>query len=454
MRREKMKKRVKIVFSATASFVLICLLMLGVYAAISPSVSINGQISYTARDASVLVQGETSNTGSELVFADAPKTKDFSNLTEKTTGTSYVDWTVGEAIGNSSAENETLKDWKIGTISFVEDSTGVKDIAVGFQLTNYSTYPVQATLTFPSGATDSDLANAKVSRTASATSVYLAQNGGNKQIIVTYKLTGDDQSIPADATNLLGMNIKFEKTAMKSDYILTDVERSTGIVTMGKQSADSTTENVQWQCFSYYDETEQKWVTFDSTKGIPAGTKRAYFILNTYVPSLDNKVFLAEDKYAKNSSDNKFYVKEGVNGVTEANTVLANDYYYSDIRQTLKNIETTLNISSDNQVYKAIQGRTMVDLYSAITRTGTQLDLPANVKSETIDKFWLISYKEENLNLSPWMNADSFVEYWYRSPYSSDLTYCACHAYKPGGDTDYDINNTNGARAAFMLKLS
>ena len=138
-----MKKRKNIILSAITCFVSICLLMLGVYSASNPGVSINGQVSYTARDASVLVQGKTSKDGSALVFDTVPSTKNFDGLTEKTSGESYLDWTVGE--GHDVAGDQ-LKAWAVGDLNFVEGTDGVKPIKLGFSFTNYSNFPVEATI--------------------------------------------------------------------------------------------------------------------------------------------------------------------------------------------------------------------------------------------------------------------------------------------------------------------
>ena len=370
-RRKTMKKRNKTILSVITCLVSTCFLMIGVYAASSPSVSVGGQVSYTARDAKVLVQGKVngakdSTTGAQMATVDYPSATIMANsvTADKVTNSQmqYLDYTEGTETNKAS---DNLSTWNIGTLEFFEDNTGVKDITIKFKLTNLSTYPVQATLSFPSGATERDLASANVSRTASATSVYLAQNGGSKEITVTYKLTNDSQSISDDATNFLGMNIVFEKTAtdaQASSYTLSSTERSTGKLTMGKQSSSSTDEDVEWRCFAYSTDGTT-WTKLDSGASIPATAKYGYFVIDTYVSSLDSKEFLAQSKYAQNSSDNKYYINAGENGVTTANTVLANDYYYSDIRQTLKGLETTLSISSDNEICSAIQGRTITDLY-------------------------------------------------------------------------------------------
>lgn len=453
-----MKKRKNIIISVVTCMMSICLMMFGVYAATNPSVSINGQVSYTARDAKVLVRGKANGAKGQAVvdYPSATVTANDVTATKVTDSSNqYLDYTAGT--GNSESDN--LSPWNIGVLEFAEDSSGVKDIVLSFDLTNLSTYPVQATLTFPTGAKDSDLANAKVSRTASATSAYLAPNGGNKEITVTYKLTDDSQSIPTDATNLLGMNIKFEKTALKVQAnSVSEINKNGCKVTMGKQSADSTVEDVEWKCFAYSTDGTN-WTRLDSGQSIPAGAKYGYFILDTYISNLRSKHFLTSSKYAENSSG-EYYINAGVNGVTEANTVYPNDYYYSDIRQILKGFESTLSITTDSEIYKAIQGRTMTDLYGKMSdsSTGTDVTLPTGANASDTDSFWLMSVYEANTYFADddarkWMNGNSGVVYWLRSPNSSDSR----RAYDVDNDGyvyRYSVYGSGSARAAFKLAFA
>ena len=454
-----MKKRKNIIISAVTCIVSICLMMFGVYAATNPSVSINGQVLYTARDAKVLVRGKANGAKGQAVvdYPSATVTANDVTATKVTDSSNqYLDYTAGT--GNSESDN--LSPWNIGVLEFAEDGSGVKNIVLSFDLTNLSTYPVQATLTFPTGAKDSDLANAKVSRTASATSAYLAPNGGNKEITVTYKLTDDSQSIPTDATNLLGMNIKFEKTALKTSATnnsISEINAFNGKIVMGKQSADSTVEDVEWICFAYsIDGTN--WTRFVSGQSIPAVAKYGYFVLDTYVSSLDSKDFLTYGKYPQNSDDRKYYIKAGVNGVTEANTVLANDYHYSDVRKTLKGLETTLSISTDNEIYKAIQGRTITDLYGKMSDSNKDVTLPTGANASETDAFWLMSRYEANTYFADddarkWMNGDSVKYYWLRSPHS-EFSNAAYRVFSDGTVRPNAVGYTHAARAAFKLAFA
>ena len=455
-----MKKRKNIIISAVTCMMSICLMMLGVYAATNPSVSINGQVSYTARDAKVLVRGKANGAKGQAVvdYPSATVTANDVTATKVTDSTTqYLDYTAGT--GNSETDN--LSPWNIGVLEFAEDSSGVKDIVLSFDLTNLSTYPVQATLTFPSGAEESDLAHAKVSRTASATSAYLAPNGGNKEITVTYKLTDDSQSIPTDADNLLGMNIKFEKAALKVQAnSVSEINKNNGLVTMGKSTEDAVEEDVKWKCFAYSTDGAT-WTKLDSGESIPATAKYGYFILDTYVSSLDSKEFLAKSKYAENSSDSNYYINAGTNGVTEANTVYANDYYYSDVRKTLKGLETTLSISTDSEIYKAIQGRTMTDLYGKMNLSSTDVSLPTGADASDTDTFWLMSVYEASTYFADndarkWMNGDSGKWYWLRSPCIDSSRFAGVAGFRGvvGYGCDDLVYQGGGARAAFKLQLA
>ena len=226
-----MKKRKNIILSAITCFVSICLLMIGVYSASNPGVSISGQVSYTARDASVLVQGKTSNDGTEITFTkSAPENKTallaLSKATDKInqsatgdTPAEYFDWTQGEQSGNSSETNESLSAWNVGTVSFKESSTGIQSIKVKFVFTNYSNYPVTATLTFDK--TLDEMATANVTRTSDEQDKVITKDLGvagsadaSATVEITYAVKDDSKSV--DATGLLGMNITLEKTQQKA----------------------------------------------------------------------------------------------------------------------------------------------------------------------------------------------------------------------------------------------
>ena len=458
-----MKKRKNIILSAITCFVSICMLMLGVYAASNPSVSINGQISYTARDAKVLVQGKVNGAKGQSTTVDypsatvTPNTVTATKVTDKQT--QYLDYTAGT--GNS--EQDVLSPCNIGTLEFAEDNTGVKDITISFKLTNLSTYPVQATLTFPTGATASDLANAKVSRTASATSTYLAQNGGNKEIIVTYKLTNDSQSIPADATNLLGMNIKFEKTALKIDWV-SEINKNSGIVKMGTYTdSENLVKDVEWRCFAYSNDGTS-WTKLESGKSIPVEAKYAYFVMDSAVWSgiEANNPGALHSKYSTTESTtgsqaSYYKIEKGLEKVSK------NDYYWSEARKVLKKIETTFNIDTSSDLYKAVKGRSMTDLYKKLgTGDGTSVNAVApdavGTDMNEKDAFWILSEKEctDLLDGMCGFGAGSIEDgsiiptFWLRSGCVSARYTADTAIWRPHNYVWYEF----GLMPAFMLELA
>ncbi len=214
-----MKKRKNIIISAITCMMSICLLMFGVYAASNPSVSISGQVSYTARDASVLVQGKADETGAGISASDflaVPATKDFSSLTKVTSGKSYLDWTKGET---SNDDTDNFSNWTDLDLNFVEDSNGVKDITIGFYMTNYSNYPVKATITVKK-----DITNVTISDKNQVVLLdTYKQNPTSKLAKITLSLDNDSVSVNAQE---LGINVVFEKydltpTNSKLDFAYT-----------------------------------------------------------------------------------------------------------------------------------------------------------------------------------------------------------------------------------------
>ena len=141
-----MRRRKNIIISAITCMFSICLMMFGVYAASNPNVSINGQVSYTARDASVLVQGK-------MYGADGYESVDYKTVTDPTSPTTddvltnsvsqYVDYT------SADQNKTTLATWNLGDqLKFYEDENGIRKVNVCLKFTNLSNYPVMATAVF------------------------------------------------------------------------------------------------------------------------------------------------------------------------------------------------------------------------------------------------------------------------------------------------------------------
>lgn len=405
-----MKKRKNIILSAITCFVSICLLMLGVYAATSPSVSVSGQVSYTARDVSVLVQAKTSNDGSNIAYSKtAPANKTallaLSKTTDKInqaasgdTPAEYFDWTQGEQSGNNNTENETLSTWDIGTVPFKESSTGIGKIKVKFSFKNYSNYPVMMTLTFRPYA---EMTEANVIRDSEEKydiiTKYLdvaGTAGASASTVVTYSVKDDSKGVTA--TGLLRMNIRFEKTAPKEPPAndVRAINANNGLVTLGTTTNEG---DLQWKCFAYsfdgYD-----WQPCTGT--IPSSAQFGYFILDTYSSDFEYKYL----EYFSGEGYKGYYTEVDGNVI---DSIFANDYFYSDIRQTLKDLQNIFSIDTNSEIYQAIQERSIEDLYSNINYDGNELELPTAADGGESDMFWLLSYSEATSLLSQILWGDS-----------------------------------------------
>ena len=440
-----MNKKLKVALFAIVSIVVICILGFGIFFGMPFTGSINEQVFYSVNDAKVLVQGKVNGARGQSAV-DYPSAIVSANDVTATRVTNksnqYLDYTTGS--------KNSLSTWSIGKLKFAqaeEIKFDTRDIEISFKLTNLSTHPVKATLSFPDN-TKYYLEDAKLNQTAIVRSVYLAANGGSKEMTVVYGRKSNKGSAGSFEGNI---NIKLEKS--ESGYMISEMERAFGSVIMGKKSANSTEEDVEWKCFAYSTDGTT-WTT--CTGEIPTTAKYGYFVLDTYVESLAGKAFLSSDKYTQNSSDNNRYINAGENGVAAANTVFANDYYYSDIRQTLKNVDTMLDISSNNEIFNAIQYRSMYDLYGDIDVFGNRLYLPTNAMGNVVDRFWLLSNNEVNTYFADdgarkWTNGNLFVNYWLRTPHTNESHRVWLITENRGGGVIVD--NANGVRPAFQLKL-
>ncbi len=209
---EKMKKRKNIIISAITCLFSICLMMFGVYAASNPSVSISGQVSYSARDAKVLVLGKVNGQAGNDSNVDYPAVADATNPQEnekKVSASQYMGFTKGTSAND---DTDNLAPWAMNaTHAFYEDSTGIRPIVISFKMTNLSNYPVVATVDF-TGVTEANLASKNLTRTTTElkdSKVYLDKNV-TKEISVTYSVANDAVGVNGDG--LLNMSITFEKT--------------------------------------------------------------------------------------------------------------------------------------------------------------------------------------------------------------------------------------------------
>ena len=201
-----MKKRKNIIISAITCLFSICLMMFGVYAATNPSVSINGQVSYTARDASILVQGK-------MYGADGYETGEYRTVADPTSPTSadvyasvsqYVDYT------SADQNKSTMATWELGDgLHFYEDSNGVRDVTLSFKFTNLSKYPVVAKVKSVNVTENNNITLVPPEKTE----IYLQQNtSANNTGEMTFAVKVADDS--KDAKITFSLVLEFTKLEM------------------------------------------------------------------------------------------------------------------------------------------------------------------------------------------------------------------------------------------------
>ena len=337
--------------------------------------------------------------------------------------------------------------------------------------------------------------------TISSTSLYLPQNpseqltsGTSRDLTITVNNTGS-------ATTISGLEVEFEE---KTDLLQvteegkpsTYTEEGYWYVEMGTYS--TTTDNAEGKRESEY----LRWRYFSDTTSHyefdrnTRPTGEGYFILETWIQqfhAIGNATDLGvswNNDYTYRSSSDATHNYNGWNNID------ANDYSTSNIRQyingndvqkscsgswnttvtpngTSSNMFTALHIDPDNDIiYTDIIGRTLGDLYTDMSNSGTNpqdVDFPKGspddwtgatitYSKEDTDKFWLLSYYEAYHMLGADTSSSTTDRewgdyYWLRSPDSSNS--CgAFYVFTSGNLNVIDVFNNNLAvRAAFKFSI-
>ena len=334
--------------------------------------------------------------------------------------------------------------------------------------------------------------------TISSTSLYLPQNsseqltgGQSRDLKIYVNNTGS-------ATTISGLEVEFEE---KTDLLQvteegkpsTYTEEGYWYVEMGTYSTTSDnaegkreSEYLRWR---YFSDTTSHYEFDRNTR--PTG--EGYFILETWIQQFHangnaTDLGVSWNNDYKNSSP----YKHQLNGWTNID---ANDYSTSTIRQYINgntvqksaanqsgtyvpsgastNMFEYFNIDPDNDIiYTDIIGRTLGDLYTDMSNSGTN---PQDVgfpkgspddwtgatitySREDTDKFWLLSYYEAYHMLGADTSSSTTDRewgntYWLRSPYSSD-SLSACNVLTSGTlSTIYVYNYNRAVRAAFKFSI-
>ena len=338
--------------------------------------------------------------------------------------------------------------------------------------------------------------------TISSTSLYLPQNsseqltGGQSRNLKIYV-----NNTSGSTTTISGLEVEFEE---KEDLLQvteegkpsTYTEEGYWYVEMGTYSTTSDnaegkreSEYLRWR---YFSDTTSHYEFKRNTR--PKG--EGYFILESYYSSYASssvgELYVSwNNDYTYRSSSDATHNYNGWNNID------ANDYSTSNIRQYINgndvrksfsgswnttvtpkgrssNMFTDLHIDPDNDIiYTDIIGRTLGDLYTDMSNSGTDpqdVDFPKGspddwtgatitYSREDTDKFWLLSYYEAYTLLSGNATTSSDTDgewgksYWLRSPYSSYSNY-AYRVLTSGNLTNAFVYIYTGAvRAAFKFSI-
>ncbi len=506
-----MKKKTRIIGSISALAISMAMLTCGVLAASQVSLDVTSNVSFEAKGVYVKVNGQIQKGASTGSLADAVDTTgtdykyigySYDAVTEQTetgtTATTYDDTPVG------TESNGTMTGWNIGEIAFDETN---KVIRYNFTFTNYSEFPVNATIVNYSTADGSTPAlttalasfGEDVTAEESVTGgvIEIPEKNGDEPGTANYTITLTLNNFSSSLSQPIALNFEFKEAPPSARDYLTWVADDT----------DTETPNDGYWTLTMgeYQGTPLKWrmVLKENEEGTDVSSVANYtqnttlsgsyyFLLDTYIEDVFKCSF--ENNYTNSSPYPR--LDEYVNKVN------VNDYAVSNIREYLTGINvyrgytvsdnyTTItesfehvtqekeenfldvfNITS-SPVYSMIEGRSLSELYSRMggDTSGTEVTFDTDVKNgvetkgvagidpdTTKDKLWLLSYYEA-YKITGSTGADSGARswgytYWLRSPNSS--TTHSVYFVFASGIIGHDISafDASCARPAFKISIS
>ena len=324
-----------------------------------------------------------------------------------------------------------------------------------------------------------------------STSIFLPQDGTEKVYTIKfYNQTSEEISLENVQATISLENV--------SNLLMHDTINDYYYVEMGTVMRDTENEYIRWrligtQTAEATEDTASQYTRFSGTTAPTSGTTGVFVLeTDTLLPRTDgsscslNQVSF-NNKYAYSQADSTYkHTEEGwedidanyyatstvrryINGtdVYKGATYISGsdgDYkYVENTNYDYSNMYTDFCIDTENdEVYKAITGRTLNDLYldGAGSSSGGKVTYPTftsnSIADTTVDKFWLLSYKEANALLSDleWPSSDSWF-YILRSPgMDADTAYYVGTNIADSTDADLYVNTDfYAARAAFILSL-
>ncbi len=508
-----MKKKTRIIGSISALAISMAMLTCGVLAASQVSLDVTSSVSFEAKGVYVKVNGQIQKGASTGSLADAVDTTgtdykyigySYDAVTEQTetgqTATTFDDTPVG------TASNGTMTGWSIGTIEFDETN---KVIRYNFTFTNYSEFPVNATIVNYSTADGStpalttalaafgDDVTAEESVTGGV--IKIPEKNGEQPGKATYTITLTLNNFSSSLSQPIALNFEFtEYFPSVTDYLewvaddpgTTDVVDGYWTITMGEYE-DPTTHEITplvWRMVLKEEEGNDVRSVANYTQDTVLNGSY-YFLLDTYIENVFVCCF--ENNYTDSYPSYPRLDEYGT-------TVYVNNYAVSNIREYLtgtdvyrgytssgsnripalatrqekeENFLDVFNITS-SPVYSMIEGRTLSDLYSRMRggTSGSAVTFDTDVENgvgelagidpdTTKDKLWLLSsYEASKITITQGTAADSGARswdafYWLRSPNSSS-TYTVLYVSASGDIGGNNAYTTYCARPAFKISIT
>ena len=201
-------KRKKLVLTCVALALCLSLFTFGVFAVVSPKVSITGQVSYHIKDASVLVQGKILN-AKDYETKQTVHSQDYPTAEINSQSHYYKN-------SENLQGNETkLEQWDLSTLTFLAGSTEFHPITISLKFTNNSNYALNGTVTF----NKETLTGITRETNVAADSLFIDANSSS-EFTVVYTLQNKYKTV--DLTDI-GMTIVIEKaTSVSLNYVVGD----------------------------------------------------------------------------------------------------------------------------------------------------------------------------------------------------------------------------------------
>ena len=506
-----MKKKTRIIGSISALAISMAMLTCGVLAASQVSLDVTSSVSFEAKGVYVKVNGQIQKGASTGSLADAVDTTgtdykyigySYDAVTEQTetgqTATTYDDTPVG------TASNGTMTAWSIGTIEFDETN---KVIRYSFTFTNYSEFPVNATIVNYSTADGSTPAlttalasfGEDVTAEESVTGgvIEIPEKNGEQPGTANYTITLTLNNFSSSLSQPIALNFEFTEAPSVSDYlewVANDPDTETPndgywTLTMGEYE-DPTTHEITPLVWRMVLKENEEGTDVESVANYTQNTTLSgsyYFLLDTYKANVFNCSF-----------ENNFTGSDPYLRLDEyKSTVNVNDYAVSNIREYLTGIDVSRGYTSSGSdripalaagqterenfitkfnlesspVYSMIEGRTLSDLYSrmADNTSGTAVTFDTDVENgvgglagidpdTTKDKLWLLS-NYEAYKITGSYTEDSGArswddDYWLRSPYSPFTNHGLYVDASGFVGIIYGVFGTYCARPAFKISIT